>query len=378
MRTIRELDWRQWVPEPEGAAFVMCSDFPDVPGLWDLSLRPEVIPHWMAILRANMRYLQQIVETQGHQEQVEAAQDIAMILDGLFRDLEGGGAAAEVRTIHEVTLIRDNLLRSNGLIDPYWEIKAREAERLMPQARGALREAWESGGGESGKPALAGLLAGMLGGNLFDLGSRSTQEAFCKGQLDTEAACARFRPWVAQTLRDMEPEAADLLFPRPRQLGEPPEGRVILFADNAGADFLLGVLPMALFLARRWEVWIAVNSLPSSSDIAIEEACALLAGLRSGAEDPVALAMHSGRLRLVASGTGSPGIDLRYVGAELNRVAHDASWILLEGQGRGIETNWTTRFRCTVFRLAVVKDALVAQELGLEPNSPVLRCDRGA
>lgn len=369
-----EKDWRRWIPAASGVAFVMCSRFPDLPGLWDLSRQPEVIPHWLGILRANAQYMLQIFQAEGHEEQVKAAAGVVEVLEGLFRDLETGKATDQVRTIHEVTLIRENLLRSHGLVDPYQGIKAGETRRLLPQAASAAAEAWERGAEDGATSALAAVLSSVLAGNLFDLGSRTTQEAFRRGELNTGAAAERLRPWAEESLRALEPDALELLVPKPVALDQPAEGRVLLFADNAGADFLLGLLPAALFWARRWEVWIVVNSLPASSDITIEEARAHLALL---AGTPVGSAMHARRLRLVASGTGSPGIDLRHVSEELNRVAENAAWILLEGQGRGVETNWTTLFRCPVFRVALVKDALVAREIGLEPGSPVLRWDRG-
>ena len=105
----------------------------------------------------------------------------------------------------------------------------------------------------------------------------------------------------------------------------------------------------------------------------MDEARAQLAMLAALPGSPLDDALRAGRVSLVGSGTGSPGIDLRHVGEELDRSASGARWILFVGQGRGVETNWTTRFRCPVFRAAVVKDEHVAREIGASPGAPIFR-----
>jgi type II pantothenate kinase len=368
-------NWRDRIPTPDGEPFRLCAGFPALPGLWDLSKSPEVISHWTGILRGNARYVLRVLDDEGQSEQRQQASRALEIVAGLLADLETDAAATGVRTIHEVTLLRDHLMRSHGLIDPYQGIKAREARRLLPAAAAATARAWEWGGRSGSLDGLASVLAGLLAGNLFDLGSAMTQKAFRDGALDVAGERERFEKHAADHLKTMDADALELLRADPRPLEGEVEGRVLLFADNAGADFLLGVLPAALFWARRWEVCVVVNSLPVSSDIAIEEARALLSLLNSTSDSVVDQAVRAGRLRLVESGTGSPGIDFRFVGETLNQVADGASWILLDGQGRAVETNWETRFRCPVLRVAAIKDALVAREIGVLPGGPLIRWD---
>ena len=50
-------------------------------------------------------------------------------------------------------------------------------------------------------------------------------------------------------------------------------------------------------------------------------------------------AITDGRLRVVSSGNDMPVIDLRFVSREVRDEAKDADLIVLEGMGRGIETN---------------------------------------
>jgi uncharacterized protein with ATP-grasp and redox domains len=370
--------WRQWLVAPAGEPFIKCHTFPAQPGLWDLRQRPEVIAHWTAILRGNSEYLRQLVVASGDPDKIEAVDQILPIYRSLLDDLDSGEAIPDITTIHDVTVIRERLLRAHNLRDPYLETKRQQAETIRVSATDACESAWAAGG-ESGAEgaipqALVYLLAEVYAGNLFDLGSKTTRDAFRAGTLDISSAGERIRPWVAETLKQMDPEGVSYLLPAPVTLTEPGEGKVLLFADNAGPDFLLGVLPLALYLARRWTVALVVNSDPASSDITYTEAEALLSEMKRPAS-AVLQAIDSKRLELVPSGTGSPGIDLRHVGSELNAAAADAAWLILEGQGRSVETNWDTCFHCPAFRLAMVKDELVAQEIGIDQGSPVLRYD---
>jgi len=365
-----DMDWRTWVPAPAGEPFVLCSAPPGPPGLWDLEREPEVARHWVAILRENLDYLLQILARDGDPERLRAGQRVAAVLATLFDDLERGAAGVAMRTVHDITQVREHLLRCHGIADPYRAIKAGENERCLPAARQQMAAAWAAGAGAvDAEVALSNILASMLAGNLFDLGSRATQEAYRRGQLDA-ASGARFRAPARRWLAQLAPPA------RERLLGAAPAGGpdgVLIFADNAGPDFLLGILPAALFWARRWRVRIVVNSEPASSDITLAEAHDLLEHLAGEPHSPVRAALDASRLSLVPSGTGSPGIDLRHVGPALNAAARDVAWLVIDGQGRGIETNWTTRLRCPVLRVAVVKDPLVAGVIGLAPGSPLLR-----
>ncbi len=373
-----EDDWRRWVPPPEGEPFALCSAPPGLPGLWDLAREPEVARHWVDILRDNFEYLLQVLARDGDAGHLQAGQRVAAVLGALFDDVSRGAAGPAVRTVHDLTMVREHLLRSHGIADPYRAIKAGESERCLPAAEGRIAAAWAAGaqgvGAAAREEALADVLASMLAGNLFDLGSRATQEAYRRGELDA-AAAGQFRERARAWLADLAPGARD------RLLGDRPAGShagVLVFADNAGPDFLLGVLPAAVFWARRWRVRIVVNSEPASSDVTFAEARDLLDRLSCSSPGPARAALDGARLELVPSGTGSPGIDLRRVGPALNAAARDAAWLVIDGQGRGVETNWTTRFRCPVLRVAVVKDPLVAGAVGMAPGSPLLRWTEAA
>ena len=48
----------------------------------------------------------------------------------------------------------------------------------------------------------------------------------------------------------------------------------------------------------------------------------------------------------------------------LIEAAAESDLIVLQGMGRGIESNWTEQFTCDVWRVALLKDRTVAQWIG--------------
>ena len=67
---------------------------------------------------------------------------------------------------------------------------------------------------------------------------------------------------------------------------------------------------------------------------------------------------------IVSSGTGEPLIDLSEVSDELNDAAKDADLVILEGMGRGVESNLDTKFTCDALKIAMIKDEAVARRMG--------------
>ena len=66
-------------------------------------------------------------------------------------------------------------------------------------------------------------------------------------------------------------------------------------------------------------------------------------------------------IHIVSSGTGEPLIDLAGVSPDLNEAAAGADLVILEGMGRGVESNLDAEFSCDAVNLAMIKDHMVAQ-----------------
>jgi type II pantothenate kinase len=67
---------------------------------------------------------------------------------------------------------------------------------------------------------------------------------------------------------------------------------------------------------------------------------------------------------IVSTGTGEPLIDLSEVSDDLNCAAENADLIILEGMGRGVESNLDAQFTCETLNIAMIKDVAVAKRLG--------------
>jgi damage-control phosphatase, subfamily II, stand-alone protein len=140
----------------------------------------------------------------------------------------------------------------------------------------------------------------------------------------------------------------------------PRHKKAAFFIDNAGSDFLLGALPMIRWLAGRGTpVVMAANTRPTLNDMTIDD-------VRAWWPRIVEVEPSFGRLPIsfVATGTGEPLIDLSEIDPELNATASDADLLILEGMGRGVESNLEAEFTCDTLNIAMLKDSAVAARHG--------------
>jgi type II pantothenate kinase len=366
--------WTDHMPVETGAPFAGLSSDPPRPGLWWLPDEPAALDHWRPILRDNFDYLVHLIEAEGTGPRSARAAQARTVFRRFLDDLSEPWARSLAPTVHHMTLLREALVRDFDLGDPYGAVKRRETDLAV----GRLLDdpaAWGLAKDPAPGPDPLTLLARLTAGNLFDLGSALTQRAFREGSMDLDASAAVMAGRIG-ALHEGLAETILRMGWRPWLFGgsAPAAGarRLLVFADNAGADFVLGILPLCSALAQEWsEVVVAANSTPSSNDITAAEAREAVARLvpltRLG--DLTA----AGRLRVVETGTGTPGIDLGHVGAALNEAAAGCEAILIDGQGRGLETTWGARFRHPVLRVAVVKDPEVARATGCPLLDPLIR-----
>ena len=150
-------------------------------------------------------------------------------------------------------------------------------------------------------------------------------------------------------------------------------GEVLFFVDNAGSDLVLGALPLARYLARSARrVILAANSGPALNDITYDELLDVLD--RAAAVDAeLAERLKAGAIRAVPSGCHTPLIDLRTLTPACAEAARTADFLILEGMGRAIETNWHVAFTVPVLKIALIKDAHTAHLLNARLFDPVCR-----
>ena len=243
---------------------------------------------------------------------------------------------------------RDGLLRQHGFVDAMIDLKDAENERVI----GLLPEVCRELDGHAGADQLLVAVQGVFAGNLFDMGAKASAQMFREGRgpsfFETRAQLAP-RPW---RIDDFDALAARFATRAHR--------RCVYFVDNAGSDFLLGAVPFVRMLARRGtHVVIAANERPTLNDMTVHDVRAWWPRVLEA--EP---SLRGLPIDLVSTGTGEPLIDLAKVSDELNAASADADLVILEGMGRGVESNLDAAFGCDALNLAMIKDESIAGRVG--------------
>ncbi|KAL6281118.1 hypothetical protein ACE6H2_017999 [Prunus campanulata] len=274
--------------------------------------------------------------------------------------------------------LREECLREFQFVDAYRSIKQRENEASLAVFADLLMELDSM----TEEARLLTLIEGVLAANIFDWGSRACVDLYHKGTIIEIYRMSRNkmqRPWRVDDFDVFKERMLGSGDKKPR-----PHKRALLFVDNAGADVILGMLPLARELLRRGtEVVLVANSLPALNDLTAMELPEIVAEaakhcdiLRRAAEaggllvdamvstlDDCKGNSSSVPLMVVENGCGSPCIDLRQVSSELAAAAKEADLIILEGMGRALHTNFNARFKCDALKLAMVKNQRLAEKL---------------
>lgn len=292
-------------------------------------------------------------------------------------------------TVLKLCGLRDRALRDLGFEDCFLNVKTAENARALATLPAVLREidAIRDPGAR-----IEALVRGVFAGNVFDLGAAASAARHADGDGGFEATRAglKRRPWCVDHLdafrdawlasatdtsslkKKTDDVSSETSFPSPWK-------KCVLFVDNAGADVVLGMLPLCRELLRGGaEVVLAANERPSINDVTARELRALLprvaeaerlgfsGGFTKNENENASLgvfqrALDANTLVVVSSGSDLPVIDLSRVSAELVDAARGADLVVLEGMGRGIETNLFARFACDALNLGMVKHPEVAQ-----------------
>ena len=72
------------------------------------------------------------------------------------------------------------------------------------------------------------------------------------------------------------------------------------------------------------------------------------------------------QLIICETGSASPCLDLSRINLELAReiINNQVDMVILEGMGRGIHTNFYSKFKCDCLKIAVLKNAWLAKRFG--------------
>ncbi len=321
------------------------------PCAWDLKADAAARTYWVELFRWHLDRVLMPLVTEVYSP--TPAQVDAMRADYLarFDEVERQPERFERLDVLRFTELRRDVLARHRFDDPFRGVKERAnaaALAVWPQ----LRAEFDAAPPRRQQDLLT---RGLMAGNLFDLGSRATVAS------EAEANAEFLRTRDRQPPRPWFRDDVDRWW---RRWDDRPYRRAVCFVDNAGGDIVLGCLPLARWmLARGARVTLAANAGPALNDITAAELTPLLA--RCAEPDPrLASALRDGRLRVAATGSTTPLLDLTDLNGDFVELAADADLIHLHGMGRGIESNFHVPFTCDTLTTAVLKDEAVAAHVG--------------
>ena len=256
-------------------------------------------------------------------------------------------------SVLELDRLRERILAEHALHDPYADVKRRANESAMELYAQIVRRLHIMPDGAK----WLHLIRGVFAGNLYDLGSASQME-LSRDPEDFLAAeeQTKPRPWLIDHL--------DLLAEDLRSVTPPKWGKAIVFVDNAGPDFILGLMPLMRELSLYGlKVVLAANEAPALNDMTVDETIDVVQRL-AGTDEDLAALIQAGMFEVVSTGGRIPLLDLSDVSEDLNDAAKDADLVILEGMGRAVETNFNASFKTDSLHLALLKNPRIAARIG--------------
>jgi type II pantothenate kinase len=289
--------------------------------------------------------------------------EVAARVEGCRADFRArfGGYLERYREYGRITILdldkwRDETLRKYGLVDPFSLLKERENTKMVPLLGEVCGQLDRLGVEERARALVEGLFAG----NIFDMGTEATAKQFLGESPDFFAVRSKLqpRPWLIDTFDALGLELVRHL------RGERRWRRVVFFVDNAGSDFVLGAVPFMRAMALGGaKVTLAANEYPTLNDMTIAEIRRWWPRLVAAEPSLAGLAIEA-----VSTGTAEPLIDLGKVSRELNTACADMGGedclVVLEGMGRGVESNLDVRTRCETLNIGMIKDTHIAGRHG--------------
>ncbi|KAL9231782.1 hypothetical protein vseg_006958 [Gypsophila vaccaria] len=276
------------------------------------------------------------------------AQRYGEILEDIKKDPESHGGPPDCILLCR---LREVLLRELGFRDIFKKVKDEENTKAISLFENVVKL---NDAIEDPEKRLENLVRGVFAGNIFDLGSAQLAEVFSKDGMSFLATCQNLvpRPWVIDDFDTFKLKWTKKSW-----------RKAVIFVDNSGADIILGILPFARELLKRGtQVILAANDLPSINDITYTELFEIISKLKD--ENGQLMGVDTANLFIANSGNDLPVIDLSNVSQELAYLASDADLVIMEGMGRGIETNLYAEFNCDSIKIGMVKHPEVAEFLG--------------
>lgn len=262
-----------------------------------------------------------------------------------------------IRTLLE---FNERKLRENNFKDAWLHQKHKENEMAFTQFPHRIKQIdnildeslkWEQ------------IAKGVLAGNMFDWGAKAVTDILEESKefgLQQAMDTIQSRPWFKDTLDKW-------VF----KIQTTPYKMTIIFVDNAGVDFVLGILPFAReLLKQKTKVVLSSNSSPALNDIThielkqcLEKASKHCQIIRDALNNELLIAMENGQ--------DGPCLDLTKLDEDLCQLCNEADLVILEGMGRAVHTNLYAEFKVDSLKMAVLKNEWLAKSLGAEQFSVI-------
>uniref|UniRef100_A0A8R1I1D2 4'-phosphopantetheine phosphatase n=1 Tax=Caenorhabditis japonica TaxID=281687 RepID=A0A8R1I1D2_CAEJA len=266
--------------------------------------------------------------------------------------------------------VREQILQQKKFDDIYVQKKHDEnctALAELPSILAIIDNLKDSG--KNDKEVLEYVSRGLLAGNVFDWGAKAVvQMMSSSGGLNFQNAIQHVenRPWLFDGFESFYAKYKEYR-------------SILIFVDNSGFDYILGVIPFARELLRDGaKVIICANSSPALNDLTYREMVALAPKL---AEADVELArfIKEEQMMFVQSGQESPCLDARRVHKDLNDIVekYKTDLVVIEGMGRALHTNFNVQFKIDSLKVAVIKTQWLADRLGGKMFSVVFKHELG-
>jgi uncharacterized protein with ATP-grasp and redox domains len=333
---------------------------------------------WIRVFRMALPEFTKRARMDASVEDSEAKSEVFRMQFEKYLDDLNENEDEKMNVIH-MCRFRDECLRRLGFYDCFGTVKREENVKALEALPRVLEKLDEENAG------ILELIKGVFAGNIFDLGAAASQALFSssankEGEGEDDIAKSFFETRDTKTdvfvvndfdaLKERWSDATRV------------HKKCCIFVDNAGADVILGVLPLArAMLKRGTKVVLCANDVPSINDITIKELEDLVFPtlLRMNDKDNVFKnAIESKQFACIGSGSDLPVIDLREISESCANECLDCDLVVLIGMGRGIETNLRAEFNIDRINLGMVKHKEVAQLLGGPLYSCVCAFNAGA
>ncbi|KAJ3367719.1 Pantothenate kinase 4 [Kappamyces sp. JEL0680] len=330
-----------------------------VPDTSKLTEDPKLQAYWIDLLDANLHYLIDMA-IQKNPDSLQRAEKFESMYRQHLQDLRQKPKAYGPLTVRSLLNLREQCLRQMGFNDIFHTVKEKENEAALK----VVPEMFQAQDKLSMEELVDTLIFNILAGNMLDWGSTLIQEMFLKNGFDFTMAKSKIA--FTPAFSNVEEFKNRLL------LGDPYH-KCLIFVDNSGADIFFGILPFVRYLLKRGtRVIIAANSDPSVNDITAGELQLIVEELAK-IDSAFSSGIRTGTLQVLSSGSGSPCLDLLRVSEELCIAARDVDLVMIEGMGRAIHTNYFAEFSVDCVKIAVFKNAQIAQELGAQLYEGLVR-----